>query len=231
MTASVLLDRDTIVDKFRQWDAAQQPLDAELSESLAALAAFQSHLEAWQSELARERESLQTLGDELSAERERLGCEQGTAQLDQTKLTELTTELHTSRDKVGALTTSLLSRTEELRVLDTRRAELATELELSRVREKELKVALDEIKQSREQERLQSTEETRRLRELLESRPEASDPLVQAERLETGTAEHRAAERHVEKQADNPVLASVMEQFGKLRQQRAMDRPAFKKGR
>jgi chromosome segregation ATPase len=206
MTASVLLDRNAIVETFRQWDEARQPLDAELSESLAALAAFQSHLEAWQQELAGEREKLRLQSEELNAERARLEREQGASQQDQAKLAELTAELHASRDKVGALSTSLLSRTEELRVLDMRRTELATELDLSRAREKELKVALDEIKQSREEERLQATEAT-------------------------ATTENRPAERHVEKHADNPVLASVMEQFGKLRQQRAMDRPAFKKGR
>jgi hypothetical protein len=63
-------------------------------------------------------------------------------------------------------------------------------------------------------------------------------------RLEGVEAEHPPADRAQPTQVterrevkngnqplDNPVFSSVMEQFGKLRQQRAMDRPASKKGK
>lgn len=171
MTASVLLDGETIRDAFRQWDEGQQPIDAELSESLAALSAFQAHLDAWQQELARER-------DELRADRERLGHDQSSAEQDQTRLAELTAEADASREKIDELTVLLASRTEELLVLES---------------------ALVPGPTTRE---------------------------------EPTQVEHRSVERPSEKQAtDNPVLASVMEQFGKLRQQRALDRPALKKGR
>jgi chromosome segregation ATPase len=199
---------------------------------LAALSAFQAHLDAWQGELARERESLR-------AERESLLRDGSTAGEDQANLSELGNELNATRDKVNALTTMLLSRTEELRVLDNRRAELVTELELSRAREKELKVSLDDIRQQRDAERIQWGEETRRLRELLERRlesaPATSSP-EQAGGNEPPAVQHRVSERPVERLAertpeDNPVFASVMEQFGKLRQQKARAGSALKKGR
>jgi hypothetical protein len=119
-----------------------------------------------------------------------------------------------------------VSRTEELRVLDERRAELATQLDLSRVRENELKVALDEAKHAREQDQAQAAEESQKLRELLRRQSEKADVQPRTAPAENGAERH--SESHV---ANNPVLASVMEQFGKLRQQRAQDRPALKKGR
>jgi hypothetical protein len=99
------------------------------------------------------------------------------------------------------------------------------ELELVREREKELLASLDENKQRLEQERA----ETQRLRELLEVSAESGKA---PSRSNAPPIEPRAAERSNEiKAADNPVLASVMEQFGKLRQQRAKDGRALKKGR
>ncbi len=222
MTASVLFDRDAIRDKFREWDEVQQPLDAELNESLAALSAFQAHLDAWQQELARERA-------ELCAERECFGHERTTAEQDQARLAELTDEANASRDKVNELTAMLLSRTQELSVLDNRRAEAVAELELVLAREKELLAALNENKQRLEQERSEAAAETQRLRELLEDSVESGKA---PSRADAPPIEHRAAERPNENRAaDNPVLASVMEQFGKLRQQRAKDGRALKKGR
>jgi hypothetical protein len=58
MTDAILLERESIQATFREWQSEQDALDAELSESLAALSAFQSHLDSWQQQLARERESL-----------------------------------------------------------------------------------------------------------------------------------------------------------------------------
>jgi chromosome segregation ATPase len=225
MTAPVILDREAIRDKFREWDEVQQPLDVELSESLAALAAFQSHLEGWQQELARERE-------ELRAERARLGHDQSSSESSQKLLNELTAELEGSREKSGQLSAMLLSRTEELRVLDGRRAELATELELAQIREKELKTALDETRKNLEQERSEAAAETQRLRELLESKVESENVSNAEDRATAAPVERQPSERPSESRpAENPVLASVMEQFGKLRQQRASERPALKKGR
>jgi chromosome segregation ATPase len=220
MSAATLIDHHRVREQFEQWQAEQLSIDAELNESLAALSAFQSHLEAWQQELARERE-------ELRAARERLGHDQVNSEQSQTRLAELTAELTASRDKVGALTTMLLSRTEELRVLDNRRAEMMTELELSRARERELKIALDDIKQARESERQQSAEETRHLRELLQRRLENMDASYREEVAGVTRSNPKAPETP-ETQA---VFSSVMEQFGKLRQQRAQAGNALKKGR
>jgi hypothetical protein len=141
------------------------------------------------------------------------------------------TELNSLRDQVNTLTASLLNRTDELRTLDTRRAELATDLDLSSARERELRAALDEQKRSADEECAHWKEEARQLRELL------------GRRVETPVVEHKAApalpqqppvsapqptsggSAHVIPR-ETPVLGSIVQQFDKLRQQRASDRSA-----
>ncbi|MEX0610931.1 MAG: hypothetical protein WD738_11465 [Pirellulales bacterium] len=217
-TESPIIDCEAVRGAFRQWRAQQEPLAAELSESLTALSAYQSHLDAWQRQLAVER-------DELRQARERFATERAAAEKSQAQsFAEISTELNAARDKIGSLTSALLARTEELRALDGRRAEVATELELARAREKELRATLEELRQSREQEELKWAEELRHLRELLEQRMEESS-LEQAQTTNWWQADGGS------RMADNPVLGSIQEQFGKLRQQRASDRPALKKAR
>jgi septal ring factor EnvC (AmiA/AmiB activator) len=140
--------------------------------------------------------------------------------------------LNETRDKTAALTTMLLSRTEELRTLDNCRAEDATELELTRAREKDLAAKLDELKQLREQERAQWAEESRHLRELVERRLETGEPESPAAAADPPPRNVKRSESNSDDhQSDNPVLVSIKEQFGKLRQQRTQDRPALKKAR
>src|SRR5882757_9825982 len=56
MTLAATVNGDAIRETFREWNAERDSLDAELSESLAALEAYQLHLDTWQQQLARERE-------------------------------------------------------------------------------------------------------------------------------------------------------------------------------
>lgn len=184
-TAQLLVECEAIHGTFRQWQAEQEPLTAELSESLAALAAYQSHLDAWQQQLVCERD--------------------------------------------------------ELRTLDSCRAELAAELDLTRAREKELKAALDEQTQSREQERAQWAEELRHTREQLQrhideaalkqnaSAPDRTPAIPGAQPFDEPNSVQRAS--GAPDLNDTPVLGSILQQFGKLRQQRALGRPTLKKAR
>ena len=220
-TDTPLIVCDAIRSTFQQWRAEQEPLVAELSESLAALAAYQSNLDSWQRQLGRER-------DELGKARAQFDLDRAAAEKNQAhslaETAETTTKLNEAREKVASLTAALLARTEELRALDTRRTEVATELELTRAREAELKAAIEELKQTREQERLQWAEELRHLRELIEHRMEETS----SEQSQTTNWWQTDSASRV---ADSPVLNSIKEQFGKLRQQRATDRPALKKAR
>jgi chromosome segregation ATPase len=224
-TDTALIDSEAIRGTFRQWRAEQEPLDAELAESLSALSAYQSHLDDWHAKLARER-------DDLRAAREQLDRDRAASESDHAKFNQVNKELNEARDKIAALTTMLLSRTEELRTLDNRRAEDATELELTRARERDFAAKLDELKQVREQEQAQWAEESRHLRELLEHRLETSETESPAAAADPPPRNvQRSESDRDDPQADNPVLASIMEQFGKLRQQRTQDRPALKKAR
>ena len=166
-------------------------------------------------------------------DRDRAAAEKGESEASAT----LSAELNAARDKISALTTSLLSRTEELRTLDSRRAEVATELELARAREKEFKTALDEHKQS-----------GRTRRGALEGRAAATPRAARAPRgsdrcrgtnyASCGTACAVAPPQptvgYTTAQAAaraNPVLGSIVQQFDKLRQQRASDRHSANKPR
>ncbi len=228
-TELTLLDRDTLHATFDTWAAAEESLDAQLSESLEALAAYQSHLDNWQRQLADERTAL------IQA-RELFEREQAAAAASQSLSTaEAGAELTAARQKIADLTSSLLARTEELRTLDNRRAEVATELELARAREKELKNGLDEQKQLLDQERAKWTEDLRYLREMLEHRGESAETEAAVSAVSAPAKPTlglpRAAKPTRDRSNSGAVLGSIVEQFGKLRQQRAVDRQGLKKSR
>ena len=105
MTDTILINCDAVRGAFRQWQAEQEPLEAQLSESLAALAAYQSHLDAWQQQLARERDELRTSRDQWEQER-------GEAGQDQTQINDMEAELTAARSQISVLTDSLSRRDE-----------------------------------------------------------------------------------------------------------------------
>jgi chromosome segregation ATPase len=235
MTTRLTIDSESIHDMFQSWHMERQSLDAELSESVAALAAYQANLDSWQKALSSEREELRVARDRFERDRADVSRSQSAAS------DAMATELQAAREKITALTTLLLNRTEELRTLDNRRAEIQTELELERAKEKELKVALDDQKRSIEQQRSEWAEELRQLRELLQRQletPHADLLATAADGLEpasapTPTPVHvrpETSETHA-KPRDNPVVGSIVQQFDKLRQQRAVGRQAIGRGR
>jgi predicted nucleic acid-binding Zn-ribbon protein len=224
MTLGTALNGETIRKTFRAWNAERESLDSGLSESLAALEAYQSQLDGWQQQLARQRDELQTAREQF--ERDRSASDKVHAESSAATLSDL----NAAREKITALTTLLLSRTEELRTLDNQRAEVQTELEMSRARERELKAAIDDQKQSTDDERTEWAEELKQLRDILQSQleaPVADESMATVERqspatsLPTSNATHR----------ESPLLGSIAEQFGKLRQQRAVERQAHSKQR
>jgi chromosome segregation ATPase len=199
--------------------------------SQAHLAEVTEELSAARAEIAKLTECLLTSADELRAERQRVEHNESSSDHHQAELAELTTALNAARDKISALTTMLLSRTEELRTLDVRRAETSAELELARVRERELAASLEELRQTREWEQEQWADESRHLREMVERRLEEVNPQNDIDRAPAPQAEVQREKKPADRAADNPVFASVKEQFGKLRQQRAMAGSASKKAR
>ncbi len=226
MTTDTLdIDCDAIRGAFREWHAEQEPLAAELTESLAALAAYQAHLDTWQQQLADQREALRAARDEFAAERA------AAEQAQDESRAEVSAELGAAREKVASLTSALLARTEELRALDGRRAEMATELELARAREKDFTAKLEEVKQSREEQRAQWSAELRHLRTMLERRLESEAEPCQEADAALPPAPRPPAEPAGRSPSHSPVLGSIVEQFGKLRQQRSTQRAALNKSR
>jgi chromosome segregation ATPase len=197
----VAVDREIVEHSFREWQQEQTLLDAQLAESVAALDAYQLHLDNWQQELARERDELREMREAL--ERDRAAGGAGNELFEQ-----LQRELNEARDKVSALTTALLTRTEELRELDRQRESVGTELAHARDREKELT------------DRLTAKGEPNR-----NSQPDAFDTVIeQAAASNQGDAAKSGAAKVEPRRSASPVLGSVMEQFGKLREQRSMNR-------
>jgi hypothetical protein len=224
MTVATALNCETIRETFRAWNAERESLDSGLSESLAALEAYQLHLDDWQQHLARERKELQAAREQF--DRDRSVSDKNHAESSASTIAEL----HAAREKITALTTLLLSRTEELRTLDNRRAEVQTELELSRVRERELKAAIDEERRSTDDQRTEWAEELKQLRDVLQSQLEAP---VLDESVATVERQPPAPIPPASNGAnrENPLLGSIAEQFGKLRQQRAVERQAHPRQR
>jgi DNA repair exonuclease SbcCD ATPase subunit len=233
MTLTSTINRDVIRQTFQAWNAERNSLDSELSESLAALEAYQIHLDTWHQQLAREREELQNARGQF--ERDRLSADKNQSEASAATISEL----HAAREKISALTTLLLNRTEELRTLDNRRAEAQTELELARARERELNAALDDHKRSVEQERSHWAEELKHLREVIERQLEAPVSEVPMAAVEISVpsppqttpapalpASKTPSSGDQPRPRENPLLGSIVEQFGKLRQQRAVERQA-----
>lgn len=239
MTLPSTISGEAIRETFQAWNAERDSLDTGLSDSLVALEAYQLHLDVWQQQLARERDELQTAREQF--ERDRLSAEKIHSESSAATITEL----HAAREKITALTTLLLSRTEELRTLDNRRAEAQTELELARAREREVKAALDAHKRSLDHERSQWAVELKNLREVIERQletPVVEEPIAAAEPpapvvLSAMPAPAPPANKTSSSGCaqpaprENPLLGSIVEQFGKLRQQRAVERYAHNRQR
>lgn len=212
MSSTIIAADHTVVERsFREWQAEHTQLEAQLAESFAALDAYQSNLDNWQRELAAEREELQQL--RATIERDPAIDENHREQLEQ-----LSNELSEARQKISSLTAALLERTEELRDLDHQRSEAEGELSHARTREQELAASLTAQQQGAEAQRLQWEQEISRLRE------EAEKAAVLAASGSHGEPGQNSEARSQTRSPGSAVLGSVMEQFGKLRQQRSMNR-------
>jgi len=210
-TTLIAVERADFERSFREWQAEQSELEAQLADSFAALDAYQSNLDNWQAELAGEREELREL--RATIERERSASNNSSEQHD-----ALCQELADARLKISSLTTALLARTEELRDLDHERNEAIAELSRAGAREQELSATLAAHQQSTDAERLEWERKIEQLREDAQQAAEVAARGAGAPRAPNGEAPSES------RFSTNPVLGSVMEQFGKLRRQRSMSR-------
>lgn len=225
MTDTLQIDCESIRATFHEWRTEHDSFDAQLTESLSALSAYQSHLDAWQKQLAQERDELRRAREQFQRERSRTDG----AQAGQEANSAEAAELSEAREKISALSASLLARTEELRQMGERSSELAKELEVNRAREVELSNALEEQRQALEQERAHRAEELRNLERLQQGADAVPAGEKSAEKLAASAGVSASGAQ--QQASPNPVLGSIVEQFGKLRQQRAMDRQAHRKTR
>jgi hypothetical protein len=163
-TASV--DITPLHDWFAELAASQSEVDRSFDESVAALEAYQSHLDRCQAELAAERVALEQERAVLESERQQLrevpaGEEEQFA------------ELGEARKLISELRDMLLERTEELRRSDTKRSELVCELQQARSRQLELEKQIEGEKSQHLEQQLRWTEEFQRVSERLKVAREA----------------------------------------------------------
>src|SRR5882724_2226167 len=135
-TATITVDRGLVQRSYRDWQAEQAVLDSQLVDSVAALEAYQSHLDGWARELARERDDLQRTREALDREKVVDGTRHE-------KMERFEQELYDARAKITSLTTALLDRTEELRQLERELAQVNTDLAVAKSREKDLTASLE----------------------------------------------------------------------------------------
>lgn len=232
MTLTLSAECDSVRASFIEWNDVQTTLESQLSESLAALSAYQSHLDNWQQQLAHER-------GELHSEREQLHREQlelaARAAENNEQSTAFEADLLAAREKVASLSANLLERTDELRTLERQNAALSGELESSRAKERELTSALDGQKRASDSEHAQLAEELCSVRERLAGRGESSatvgTPPAPAAAANSVTPRPVAPGGGAASNGASPVMGSIMQQFSKLRQQRAVDRESQKRAR
>jgi septal ring factor EnvC (AmiA/AmiB activator) len=211
----VAVDREIVEHSFREWQQEQLLLDAQLAESVAALDAYQSNLDNWQQELVREREELRHLREAFARDQSGVGASD--EQLDQ-----LNKDLDVSRERIASLTSALLARTDELRGLEHQRVSANAELTLARVREQELTAQLAAQQHSIESERQQWEKQITHEHDLI------GRAVEHAATNHHGESVRNSPVKPEPRRAASPVLGSVMEQFGKLREQRSMSRPSPK---
>jgi chromosome segregation ATPase len=225
-THSTLVDCAAIHSAFHAGVEVAESLDAQLDESLAALEAYQSHLDGWQQQLAQER-------DEFQQERDQFDRDRAAAEQELCRLTAATKELDSLREQNAALDASLIARGDELLAIKTQRAELAIELEHAKARETELNSELEAERHTLELERAEWAQVSQQLREDLELRLEAALAAAPGEACGSTPAFEKRATGATsrESSSSSAVLGSIVEQFGKLRQQRATDRQSSKKTR
>jgi len=187
-------------------------LDAQLAESVAALEAYQNHLDTWHQDLVREREELRQLRE--SVERDQTG-----GGVDEV-VERLKKELEVARAKISTLTSDLQIRTEELRESDRQRENAISELNQLCKPGKEPAAALAAQRQP---------DGVLRCAEVNQSNlPQTDTNAVRESETDAKHEEHvnnddaTDAKDKEPSWIASPVLGSVMEQFGKLRMQRSM---------
>ncbi|MCI0492503.1 MAG: hypothetical protein L0Z07_06175 [Planctomycetes bacterium] len=179
------LNRQAIRDSFLAWEADEESLDAQVAESLSALEAYQSHLDAWQLQLVHERNAVEQAQEQQE-------CDRAAAASLERSSVDLATELSVARQQIASLTSQLLSSNEERHKLEQLVRDMAAERECDRSEHSSLPPG----------------------------EPRVVPPQMPPE---PSTDSSMSPPRN-----NNPVLGSIVEQFGKLRQQRALDRQTGK---
>lgn len=198
-------------ESVRHWAdeqaAIESQLEAELEESFAALEAFQRSLEEWQQSLVAQREQLQADQTALAAERETLTGHDS----------QLASELSELKTLVDLLELEKEDLAEQLKENNSGSNELMQQKEEARRREIALQAELESERADWLVQQHEMNEELNRLRERSANQSPAITDIDEPATSEL-VASHAATK--VATKVD-PVLGSVLEQFGKLRQQQA----------
>lgn len=206
-TVESILTADPLIACVQQWEEQHAQAEVDLAESLAAIEAFQRQLEDWQLQLATEREELENQRTEWETQQQQLANEeQSNAELS-TQLTadldQANSELEQANGELATLRGNLAKAIEERDDASKRSGEMGRQLHEALQREGEIASQLDLCRDELAELRIQ----------VGTAKPATTPaPIVDAGEPETSPPTPLASD---------PVLDSVLAQFGKLRQQRA----------
>lgn len=164
---SIALEFEQVRETVSNWSREQDVLETELTESLAALGAYQTDLETWQQELVAGRES-QAIHDQAAQSKL------------EARIEELTQLVAAGKKRITSLESDLLACNEELREAEEKRTEVITQLDAARSREKVLSGGSQQDKQAvkKQAQAVQKARSGSYERQNLNSRSEDSDSNV-----------------------------------------------------
>lgn len=191
-------------DCLDQWRAEQASVEADLAESFAALEGFQKSLDAWRYRLVTQEESLASQAQQLADEQSAWTNEQGDRTELVAQIEASQQELNNQKAEFNAISAQL---TEANGYVDT----LVQEASVAKDKIAQLEADLEKQREESREQQSRWDEDFKRMRQMLDRRSEAREPATEAPAVaeEASTA------------AEDPVLDSVMAQFGKLRLQKA----------
>lgn len=205
-TLSMHPSLEPLSECVQSWTTEHSRIALEVAESLEALEGFQRQLDQWQAQLAEQREQLAAERQALAESQAEWTAERGTAD-------EVDKQLVAAQAESDTLREQLAGEAQRADELQEQLAQNQSDLDRATRREAELTQALDRQRAERAEEQARWDEDFRRMRELLQHQVDTSPP------AETPPADPLREPEAVA--VADPVLDSVLAQFGKLREQQA----------
>ncbi len=210
-TAALQPARECLED----WRQESARCEEDLNETFEALEGFQRNLESWQQRLVLERKELELERAEVQQ------LDTATAECEQMLAGAIAAheeELSSSQERATQLEEELTKASAARLSAESAKAQLAVELDQARRKRQELETQLEQNRAEMSRQNQHWSEEFNRVVQMLAEQNSEQDPPGSCQE-EPSTPATPIAVAPIK--SSDPVLGSVVAQFGKLRQQRA----------